>query len=106
MIYFTQYYYLNENFSFFSGKILFSLGKLSCVYLVKKRLSSWDLSGCPVVENPPSSAGDMGSTPGRGAKIPCATGQLSPCATTREKPASHSERSCKPQLRPDAAKNK
>ena len=31
---------------------------------------------------------------------------LSPRATTREKPVRRNERSCVPQLRPDAAKNK
>ena len=31
-----------------------------------------------------SNAGDEGSIPGRGTKIPCAMGQLSPFATTRE----------------------
>ena len=37
-----------------------------------------DFSGGPVVKNPPSSAGDVGSIPGWGTKIPHATGQLSP----------------------------
>ena len=32
----------------------------------------------PVVENPPSSAGDMGSNPGQGTKMPHAQGQLDP----------------------------
>ena len=32
-------------------------------------------------------AGDMGSIPGPGTKIPHAVGQLSPHATTREKPS-------------------
>ena len=54
-------------------------------------LHSWDLPGGPVVKNLPSNAGDEGSIPGWGTKIPDATGQLSPCA-------------CMPQLRPDAAK--
>ena len=43
-----------------------------------------DFSGGPVVKKPPSSAGDMGSIPGRGAKIPHAVGQLSPCTATTE----------------------
>ena len=78
-----------------------------------------------MVKNPPSNAGDTGSIPGRGARIPHAAGQLSPrttateptCSgartTTREKPAHGNEepmrcdeRSRMPQLRPDAAKNK
>ena len=85
-----------------------------------------------MVKNPSSSAGDAGSIPGRGTKIPLAAGQLSPCATTREsecrnyrdpvlwspcattrekpvhrnkEPTHHNERSHVPQLRPDAAKN-
>ena len=89
---------------------------------------AWDFPGGPVVKNPPSSAGDMGSIPGRGTKVPHAAGQLSPrittteptrcgvCArqlerenlhaTTREKPTRHNEepghqheRSCMPQRR-------
>ena len=40
--------------------------------------------GGPVVKNPSSSAGDMGSIPGRATKIPHAAGQLSPCTTTTE----------------------
>ena len=40
--------------------------------------------GGPVVKNLPSNAGDMGSIPGQGTKIPHAAGQLSPCATTTE----------------------
>ena len=37
-----------------------------------------------MVKNPPSNAGDVGSIPGQGTKIPHATGQLSPHATTTE----------------------
>ena len=33
-----------------------------------------------MVKNPPYNAGDMGSIPGQGTKIPHATGQLSPRA--------------------------
>ena len=60
-----------------------------------------------MVKNPPSNAGDVGSIPGRGTKIPHAAGQLSlratatelahlnerenPHATTREKPAHRNE---------------
>ena len=57
-------------------------------------------------KNPPSNAGDAGLIPGWGTKIPHAKGQLSPHATTREKPLCHKERSRVLQLRPDAAKNK
>ena len=45
--------------------------------------------GGPVVKNPPSNAGDTGSNPGRGTKIPHAMGQLSLRATTTE-PEHHS----------------
>ena len=34
--------------------------------------SRWDFPGGPVVKNPPGYAGDTGSIPGRGTKIPCA----------------------------------
>ena len=37
-----------------------------------------------MVKNLPSNAGDAGSIPGRGTKIPHATGQLNPCAATTE----------------------
>ena len=37
-----------------------------------------------MVKNPPSQAGDAGSTPGQGTKIPHTVGQLSPRRTTRE----------------------
>ena len=43
-----------------------------------------NLPGGPVVKNPPSNAGDKGSIPGWGTKIPHAVGQLILCATTRE----------------------
>ena len=46
--------------------------------------SSGDFPGSPVVKNPPYNAGDAGSIPGQGTKIPHAAGQLSPCATTTE----------------------
>ena len=36
-----------------------------------------DFPGGPVVKNLPSDAGDAGSIPGRGTKIPHAAGQLS-----------------------------
>ena len=48
-----------------------------------------DFPGDPVVKNPPSNAGDVGSIPGQGTKIPRAMGQLSSCTTAREKPMCH-----------------
>ena len=80
-----------------------------------KKSSTEDFPGGPVVKDPPSDAGNAGSIPGRGTKIPYAVGQLSPCpattepvcsracapqlerstcATTREKHIRHNERSC------------
>ena len=61
--------------------------------------------GGPVVKNLPSDAGDAGSIPGRGTKIPHVARQLSLRATTREKPMCRNEISRVPQLRPDATKN-
>ena len=46
--------------------------------------NSWDFPGGPDIKNPPSNAGDIGSIPGWGTKIPHAIGQLSPRATARE----------------------
>ena len=43
-----------------------------------------DFPSGPVVKNWPYNVGDAGSTPGQGTKIPHATGQLSPRATTTE----------------------
>ena len=43
-----------------------------------------DFPGGPVVKNPPSNAGDVGSIPGWGTKMPHAAGQLSPRAATTE----------------------
>ena len=37
-----------------------------------------------MVKNPPSKAGDSGSIPGQGTKIPYTSGQLSPCSATTE----------------------
>ena len=45
---------------------------------------SWDFSDGPVVKNPPCNAGDTGSIPGQGTKIPHAMGHLSLPATTTE----------------------
>ena len=42
-----------------------------------------DFPGGPVVKTPPSNAGDSGSIPGQGTKIPQATQQLSPRTITR-----------------------
>ena len=42
-----------------------------------RRYAARDFSGGPVVKNPRSNAGDTGSIPGQGTKIPHAVGQLS-----------------------------
>ena len=39
-----------------------------------KKCIIWDFPGGPVIENPPSNAGDAGLIPGQGTKIPRATG--------------------------------
>ena len=49
-----------------------------------KPVTSRDFPGGPVVENPLGNAGDMGSIPGWGTKIPYATEQLSLCSMTTE----------------------
>ena len=51
---------------------------------IKKMIPFRDFPGGPVVKNPPSNAGDVGSIPGRGTKIPHAMGQLSLLAATTE----------------------
>ena len=42
-----------------------------------------DFPGGPVDKNPPSNAGNSGSIPGQGTKIPHATALLSPPGTTK-----------------------
>ena len=52
-----------------------------------------DLPSGPVVKNQPCNAGDKGSNPGRGMKIPHAEKKLStPVATTEPVSVSHNER--------------
>ena len=65
--------------------------------------SNRDIPGGPMVKNPPCSSGDSGSVPGRGTKIPYATGQLSQPAPTAE-PESCNKTSRVMQMRLDAAK--
>ena len=50
----------------------------------QEALLSWDFPGGPAVENPLCYAGDAGSIPGQGTKIPHAEEQLSLNAATRE----------------------
>ena len=66
-----------------------------------------DFPGGPVVKNPPSNAGDKGSIPGWGTKIPHATGQINPTAKSREKLMHHSEeheRYSMPKVKPNTTK--
>ena len=57
---------------------------LLSAYQLDNKNSSGDFPGGPVVKNPPSNAGDVGSIPCRGTKIPHAMGQLIPRTTTTE----------------------
>ena len=50
-----------------------------------------------MVKNPPSNAGDAGTIPGQGTKIPHAAGQISPHTATTEH-MSHNYRALVPQL--------
>ena len=47
------------------------------VMIYSLRSTCWDFPGGPMVKNPPSNAGDVGSIPGQGSKSPHAEGQLS-----------------------------
>ena len=69
-------------------------GLCSFLRVFSSRRTERNFPGGPVVKNLPSNAGDMGSPPGLGTKIPHGLGQLSPPApqllspqtTTQEKP--------------------
>ena len=60
----------------FAGVIKFVVGH--------QKAKLGDFPGSPVVKNLPSNAGDVGSIPGQGTKIPHAAGQRNPLATTIE----------------------
>ena len=49
-----------------------------CVLFKRKLKKTWDFPGGPGVKNPPSNAGDTGSIPGRGTKIPTCRGATKP----------------------------
>ena len=53
----------------------------------------------PVVKNPPSDAGDGGSIPDGGTKVPHAVGHLSPHATAREKSVHHNRDPCSQKIK-------
>ena len=65
----------------------------------------WYFPGGPLIKNPPCSAGDAGSIPGQGTKLPHAAEQLSPHTAATE-PMYHNQslctakRSCMMQGRP------
>ena len=64
------------------GQWAISSDSLSYIYFQTiPAIEAEDFPDSPVVKTPPSNAGDMGSIPGSGSKIPHATGQLS-CITT------------------------
>ena len=50
----------------------------ACTQHLNKNKLSQDFPGGPAVKNPPANAGDMGSIPGLGTKIPHSVGKLSP----------------------------
>ena len=72
--------------------------QISSEYMLRLCYLPRDFPGGPVVKNPPSNAGDVSSIPGRGIKIPHATGQLSPCMATREKTAQSKEDPVQPKI--------
>ena len=55
------------------------------------KLCERDFPGSPVVKNPPSNAGDLGSIPGRGTKIAYDAGQLCPCTASAKAGAPQQE---------------
>ena len=71
-------------------------------FLSIKLVTSRDFPGGPVVKNPPSNAGDVGSNSDWEAKIPHSSRQLSPQTIALEVPTEPHA----PQPRPSAAKNK
>ena len=78
---------------------------------VHEKTHQKDISGGPVVKRMPCNAWDVGLIPGWGTKIPRATEQLSPYATTRESVQRNQRahmiqwNSYRLPLRPDAAKS-
>ena len=53
-----------------------------------------DSAGGPVVKNLPSNAGDVGSIPGQGTKVPHVAGQPRPCAAATEPACAMKHRTC------------
>ena len=71
------------------------LQALVCLQEETSKQTNRDFPGGPVVKNLPYNAGDTGSIPGQGTKIPHAVGQLNPCATTTKPKCPEA---CMPQL--------
>ena len=71
--------------------------------IIKLQYCIEDFPGGPVVKNPPSNAGDVGSISGRGTKIPHAAGQLSPRGATTE-PTRHNEHPTQPKKKKENKK--
>ena len=69
-------------------KMQFAFGNWTHILLLLKYVNKRDFPGGPVVKNLPCNAGDVGSIPGWGTKIPRATEQLNLQAVTTE-PMSH-----------------
>ena len=79
--------YLSNSLPLYLFVYLFDV--ISCIFIcfclfTLIKLKFGDFPGGPVVKNLSSNAGDAGSIPGWGTKIPHATGQLSPHITTTE----------------------
>ena len=55
-----------------------------CGFIIVQNNALGDFPGDPTIKNLSSSAGDEGSIPGQGTKIPYATGQLSPLTKSTE----------------------
>ena len=70
-------------------QVVHAVEKKITVVCGESRVRPRDFPGGPVVKNAPCNAGDMGSIPGQGTKIPHAERQLSPGSTTRENPMGH-----------------
>ena len=67
--------YIYVNSYHFPGRI--KATEVQKHYALYNRNILGDFPGGPVVKNPSSNAGDAGSIPGQGTKIPHAEGQLS-----------------------------
>ena len=81
--------------NFEQGVQSFPLGRSLLIAMPLKDRTMKGLPGGSVVKNPLRNAGDVGSTPGWGTKIPHATGQLSPRTATTEPITTTKEPACR-----------